>query len=95
MFRSRDSSANSRGSNPEEIDIPPPIRNTESNQLPEIPGENDEKNFTNNHPLGRMLLSLAAQGNELSKKSNCLSNMVDLNELCATFKNSIQMDKNS
>ena len=84
-FRSRDSSANSQSENAEEQshDIPPPINEGV---------DSANKELMLNHPLGKIVLNIAATSNELARKSKHYGNILNLNNICDQFADSMQLD---
>ena len=85
-FRSRDSSINSRKDDMEEQEnqeVAPPI--TELT-------ESANKELMLNHPLGKIVLNIAATSNEIARKSKHYGNILNLNNICDQFADSMQLD---
>ena len=85
-FRSRDSSANSQnneGGERTDQEIPPLIDDGP---------ETENKELMMKHPLGRIVLNIAATSNELARKGKHYGNILNLNNICDQFVNSMQLD---
>lgn len=55
--------------------------------------ESENKDFTKNHPIGRILLELTARNNELYKKLNLATPSDDLTNVCNNFKEGMQIER--
>ena len=85
-FRSRDSSINSRKDDMEDQDgqdVAPPVTD-----LP----ESANKDLMLNHPLGKIVLNIAATSNEIARKSKHYGNILNLNNICDQFADSMQLE---
>ena len=85
-FRSRDSSANSRNDETEDQnnqDLIPP-----GSEMP----ESANKDLMLNHPLGKIVLNIAATSNEIARKSKHYGNILNLNNICDQFADSMKLD---
>ena len=75
-FRSRDSSANSQnneGGEQTDHETPP---------LVDDGPETENKELMMKHPLGRIVLNIAATSNELARKGKHYGNILNLNNIC-------------
>ena len=92
-IRSRDSSISSQGSIHEVTSRYETPEQAVSDNIEKI--DLEPKRITAEHPLGKLLLNIATQSNEIARKNNCFANTLDLNDLCNDFNSSIQLERNS